>query len=327
MKESKTKLPPIPKMKHNYMKPKDKVIKHTSTFNQTLNPNNYHDPKYDNAYTITWFRNKFNKSQIANSVNSLISYPTIDQKSKLKKSNSFQLHHQLQPPLHLNIKYLFQNSIYSKILKLRELFIDFDRDQNEMMEVGEIETMLKENNIKVTKFELFSLFFNHTYNFNTANKKKFYLTFHQFIEFCLSKDQEFRLFMRKIKRNNKTNETDKHFFPMNFNALLDFFVIKGEERKSQKKINNAINIMNKVINSNNTNRVMITEVHNNKYDDINFDELLNEFEKLFVFAQGVSKKKRPMSEIPQQKLNLRNMHFKECNNIFENLIKVDYNKR
>lgn len=331
MKLEKTKsLPPIPKAHHNYLKPKNKRIKDTLILNHTLNPNLSRDPKYDNIDSITWFRHKFTKSQIANSVNSLITYPNQHQGTLLKRARSCLF----QSPLHLDVKYLFQHSIYTKILKLRELFLDFDRDTNKMMEVGEIETMFKENNIKVTKAELMNLFFKHNYNFQKAKKKKMYLTFHQFIDFCLSKDQEFRLFMRKIKKKNRSNERDQLFFPMNFNALLDYFIIKGEERKARRKINNAIDVMDKVVNSNN--RILITEVNNAisskednvMYDDINFFELLYEFEKLFVLTQSdILKKKRTMSAIAQHKLNMQSLQYKECKNIFNNSIKVDMRKK
>ena len=92
---------------------------------------------------------------------------------------------------------------------------------------------------------------------------KLYLNFHQFINFALTKDQEFRDFMRNIKEKadkesgekikktktissqikrstisesnedndndeNKNNKEEKgHYFPMNFKSLLDYFIDRG----------------------------------------------------------------------------------------------------
>ena len=95
--------------------------------------------------------------------------------------------------------------------------------------------MFNTNNIKVNKDELKSLFFKKDEIFQND---VLYLDFYQFMEFALNKrcDQDFRLFMRKLKNKNFNdksgrlsifpidNEKESLFLPMNFNLLLDYFI-------------------------------------------------------------------------------------------------------
>jgi hypothetical protein len=99
------------------------------------------------------------------------------------------------------------------------------------------------------------------------------------MNFALSKssDQDFRIFMRKVKekivkekeldrieeekrKNSMENKEEEVvddlfvdekkepvFLPMNFNLLLDYFINKGKERKSQKKIRRAIKMMRNIL--------------------------------------------------------------------------------
>jgi hypothetical protein len=81
------------------------------------------------------------------------------------------------------------------------------------------------------------------------------------MNFALTKDQDFRQFMRNIKervekkkkdglmKEENDSECDKDgYFPMTFKSLLDYFVDKGKERNSKIVINKAIDEMNEIIN-------------------------------------------------------------------------------
>jgi len=65
--------------------------------------------------------------------------------------------------------------------------------------------MFNSNNINVTKDELKALFFKKE---QKLSEDELYLDFYQFMEFALNKvcDQDFRIFMRKLK--NKKNENN-----------------------------------------------------------------------------------------------------------------------
>ena len=182
----------------------------------------------------------------------------------------------------INPKYFFSKEVYESILKLKEIFLQFDEDGSRKMEIDEMTTMFNTNNINVTEEDLCELFFKGK-KYKKEDINKLYLDFFQFMNFALSKksDQDFRVFMRNIKEKKmKEKEQEriaeeekrkKHlenfegeeeevvddlfvdekkepvFFPMNFNLLLDYFINKGKERKSQKKIRRAIKMMRNIL--------------------------------------------------------------------------------
>ena len=67
--------------------------------------------------------------------------------------------------------------------------------------------MFKTNNIKVVQDDLKTLFFKDD---KKLQDDELYLDFYQFMEFALNKvcDQDFRLFMRKLK-NKRHNATER----------------------------------------------------------------------------------------------------------------------
>ena len=178
----------------------------------------------------------------------------------------------------INPKYFFSKEVYESILKLKEIFLQFDEDGSRKMEIDEMAMMFKTNHINVTEDDLCSLFFKGK-KYRKEDINKLYLDFFQFMNFALSKssDQDFRIFMRKVKEKilkekelerieeeKKRNSMEKQedevvddlfvdekkepvFLPMNFNLLLDYFINKGKERKSQKKIRRAIKMMRNIL--------------------------------------------------------------------------------
>ena len=178
----------------------------------------------------------------------------------------------------INPKYFFSKEVYESILKLKEIFLQFDEDGSRKMEIDEMALMFKTNHINVTEDDLCSLFFKGK-KYRKEDINKLYLDFFQFMNFALSKssDQDFRIFMRKVKekilkekelerieeekRKNSMEKQEEEvvddlfvdekkepvFLPMNFNLLLDYFINKGKERKSQKKIRRAIKMMRNIL--------------------------------------------------------------------------------
>ena len=240
-----------------------------------------------NPNTIKWFKKKYNEDLIKKSIYSL--FPNNCQPIMTEEEWTPQrilrefLTHYLKPEdkykdIWINPKYFFSKEVYESILKLKEIFLQFDEDGSRKMEIDEMALMFKTNHINVTEDDLCSLFFKGK-KYRKEDINKLYLDFFQFMNFALSKssDQDFRIFMRKVKekilkekelerieeekRKNSMEKQEEEvvddlfvdekkepvFLPMNFNLLLDYFINKGKERKSQKKIRRAIKMMRNIL--------------------------------------------------------------------------------
>ena len=240
-----------------------------------------------NPNTIKWFNKKYNEDLIKKSIYSL--FPNNCQPIMTEEEWTPQrilrefLTHYLKPEdkykdIWINPKYFFSKDVYESILKLKEIFLQFDEDGSRKMEIDEMALMFKTNHINVTEDDLCSLFFKGK-KYRKEDINKLYLDFFQFMNFALSKssDQDFRIFMRKVKEKilkekelerieeeKRKNSMEKQeevviddlfvdekkepvFLPMNFNLLLDYFINKGKERKSQKKIRRAIKMMRNIL--------------------------------------------------------------------------------
>ena len=240
-----------------------------------------------NPNTIKWFKKKYNEDLIKKSIYSL--FPNNCQPIMTEEEWTPQrilrefLTHYLKPEdkykdIWINPKYFFSKDVYESILKLKEIFLQFDEDGSRKMEIDEMALMFKTNHINVTEDDLCGLFFKGK-KYRKEDINKLYLDFFQFMNFALSKssDQDFRIFMRKVKEKilkekelerieeeKKKNNMEKQeeevvddlfvdekkepvFLPMNFNLLLDYFINKGKERKSQKKIRRAIKMMRNIL--------------------------------------------------------------------------------
>ena len=225
-----------------------------------------------NPNTIKWFKKKYNEDLIKKSIYSL--FPNNCQPIMTEEEWTPQrilrefLTHYLKPEdkykdIWINPKYFFSKDVYESILKLKEIFLQFDEDGSRKMEIDEMASMFKTNHINVTEDDLCSLFFKGK-KYRKEDINKLYLDFFQFMNFALSKssDQDFRIFMRKVKekilkekelehieeekRKNSMEKQEEEvvddlfvdekkepvFLPMNFNLLLDYFINKGKERKS-----------------------------------------------------------------------------------------------
>ena len=307
-----------------------------------------------NPNTIKWFKKKYNEDLIKKSIYSL--FPNNCQPIMTEEEWTPQrilrefLTHYLKPEdkykdIWINPKYFFSKEVYESILKLKEIFLQFDEDGSRKMEIDEMTTMFNTNNINVTEEDLCGLFFKGK-KYRKKDINILYLDFFQFMNFALSKksDQDFRMFMRNIKEKKmkekeqeRIEEEEKKkknlenfkgeeeevvddlyvdekkepvFFPMNFNLLLDYFINKGKERKSQKKIRRAIKMMRNILTpgrypetdpdfqdddegeeedakskENKKNEEKTEEKKEDEYDkqlrEINTMEIMEEFDKLF----------------------------------------------
>ena len=122
------------------------------------------------------------------------------------------------------------------------------------MEMNELINLFNQNHIRADIKELVNLFFKEK-KVKKEDYMKLYLNFYQFLTFALTKEQDFRQFMRNIKEkyskiDNEENKDKDTYLPMNLNLVLDYFINKGKERSSIEKIENAIIEMDNIIKEN-----------------------------------------------------------------------------
>ena len=223
----------------------------------SLKPN----PKFHDFNTIKWLRHKYSDSLLEKSINTLLPdngkpvIPDDESEEDKKHRELMEFLDSIKPIItreknvNINPKYFFNNKTFEKILKLKEIFLEFDEDGSRKMEIDEMLTMFNQNHICADINELVKLFFKNK-EFKEKDIMKLYLDFYQFMKFALNQDEDFRNFMREIKEKYNTNKDleKSTYLPMNFNLVLDYFIIKGKERSSVEIIENSMNLMDKILN-------------------------------------------------------------------------------
>ena len=225
---------------------------------------------YHDFYMIKWLRNKYSDSLIEKSVFSMLpdnGKPVVpeDESPEEKKhrllmeflDSLYKKVPEREKHVNINPKYFFDQKTFQKILKFKEIFLEFDEDQSRKMEIDEMVEMFNQNHIDANLEDLRNLFFKDKH-VKKEDIMKLYLDFYQFMNFALTKDQDFRQFMREIKakrkskiKDGKNNEEDEvGYLPMNFNLMFDYFLMKGKERASYEEITKSIVEMDKIINNN-----------------------------------------------------------------------------
>ena len=254
--------------------------------------------KYHDFYTIKWLKNKYSNSVLEKSINTLLpdnGNPVIpkDESNEEKKHRKLmEFMHSLKPVIEreknvdINPKYFFNKNTFEKILKLKEIFLEFDEDGSRKMELDEMFTMFNQNNIFADLEDLVNLFYKNK-KVKKKNIMNLYLDFFQFIQFSLERDQDFRYFMRKIKEKYKSRgyELDNNtYLPMSFNLILDYFIKKGKERSAIDNIRNVMKDMDDIF-----------------YQELKKDKKLKDL-NLNVFS---NKNRRKSVDVREKRLNNR----------------------
>ena len=250
-----------PKLPFSNIKKDDPEIKKLKK--ELLKPSRlYHD-----FHTIQWIRKKYSDSVIEKSVFSILpgegkaKIPINESEAKKRQRKMIEYLNSFKGPVgrekyvNINPKYLYNETTYDKIKKLKEIFLEFDGNGYRKMEMNELLSLFNQNNIRADIKELVKLFFKDK-KVKKDDYSKLYLNFYQFLTFALTKEQDFRQFMRNIKEKyNKSNDEENKdkdtYLPMNLNLVLDYFLNKGKERSSIEKIEKAINEMDNIIKENN----------------------------------------------------------------------------
>ena len=219
--------------------------------------------KYHDIHTIKWLRHKYSNSLLEKSINTLLPdngrpvIPEDESEEDMKKRKMTEFLNSMKPVnekeknVDINPKYFFDKRTFEKVLKLKEIFLEFDEDGSRKMELDEMFTMFNQNNIYADLDELVRLFFKNK-KVNKNDIMNLYLDFFQFMQFALNKGQDFRNFMREIKQKYKRNkyrsiEEGSTYLPMSFNLMLDYFITKGKERPAFEAIKNSMNDMDNII--------------------------------------------------------------------------------
>ena len=284
-----------------------------------------------NFYTVKWLRNKYSDSVLEKSVLSLLPEKSNEIEMVYEEDRERSKRYQkmmdylksLKGPVgrekfvEINPKYFFDESTFDKILKLREVFLEFDQKKTQKMDFYEILNMFNHNHIKADKKDIADLFFKGKRLKRKEDIAKLNLGFFQFVRFALKKEQNFKEFMRKIKeKTKKSDDKENLYLPMDFNLIMDYFINKEKERHSINKLKKAVNTLNNDIKINEhdeklnfkarektespkrTKRIKnktgrTTKKEKRILSDINILELFNDFINLFHF-------------ISQSKINIGN---------------------
>ena len=269
------------------------------------------------SHTIKWLRNKYTDSVVEKSVLSLLPeksneiqmiYKEDKEKSK-RYQEMMEYLRSLKGPVgrekfvEINPKYLFNESTFYKILKLREIFLEFDRKKTQKMDFDEILNMFNQNHIKADKKDIANLFFKGRKIKRKEDIAKLNMGFFQFIHFALKKEQNFKEFMRKIREKNKIGEGQENvYLPIDFNLIMDYFINKEKVRHSINKLKKGIDILNNDIKFNYQN------------EDINFNE-----KKSGTSKRGKLLKNKTIRTIKREKRILSDINFLELFDEFINL--------
>ena len=322
---------------------------------KSLKPN----PKFHDFYTIKWLRHKYSNSLIEKSINTLLpdnGKPVIpdDESEEDRKHRELKEFLDSSKPViekeknvNINPKYFFDTETFEKVLKLKEIFLEFDEDGSRKMEIDEMFTMFNQNNIFADISELVNLFFK-----NKKTKKKdimnLYLDFFQFMQFSLHRDQDFRNFMRDIKHKYQTgifksasSKDENTYLPMSFNLILDYFIIKGKERSAVDIINKSIKDMDDLIykglkkdkNLLNLNLSLLTDQNRRKSLNNSENRILHRLSSLRANKHRLSINFRPTANLNNENISdekennkyiqqMEKVNFKEPIKEFEKLFKA-----
>ena len=123
----------------------------------------------------------------------------------------------------LDLKLIFPKLSIERIMKIRDLFLEFDADKNRTFDQDEIHVMFNMNKIPITKEEVVDLF--------GFNKKKQFLSFFDFIQLTVNEafSNKFKkLIMEKIRYRTKKNDICPNDFSDMLSHLCEFGKLSPE---------------------------------------------------------------------------------------------------
>ena len=290
-----------PKLPFSNIRKEDPEIKKKRV--ELLRPSKlYHD-----FHIIQWIRKKYSDSVIEKSVFSILpdngkaKIPINESEAKKRQRKMMEYLQSFKGPIgkekyvKINPKYLYNETTYDKIKKLKDIFLEFDGSGYRKMEMNQLVSLFNQNNIRADIKDIVNLFFKDK-KIKKEDYVKLYLNFYQFLTFALTKEQDFRQFMRNIKEKEKKNNGEENknkdadtdtYLPMNLNLVLDYFINKGKERSSIEKIEKAISEMDSIIKENSIMKSRVSQ------KEILFSDIMNESSKTKSLNKQKTKNVKP----------------------------------
>ena len=171
-------------------------------------------PTLHDFHTIKWLRKRIGEHIIKKSIISLLPNNGIaaekdeeEISGPERRRNFIETYLKKVPKsdFTINPNYFFSINTVNKIMKLKDIFIEFDEDLSRKLELVEMVEMFNQNNILLEDKNLCELFFPEidTEKISAEKMEQLYFDFYEFMQYALStkSDQSFRNFMRKIKQN------------------------------------------------------------------------------------------------------------------------------
>ena len=311
--------------------------------------------KYHNFNTIKWLNQKYSDSVKEKSIFSLLpnkgkriipegeSEKNKRHRKIIEYLESFRGPKAREKNVEINPKYFYNKQTFERIKKLKDIFLMFDKEGKQRMVLKEMVKLFKNNGIEIDINSIKDLFFK---NIELTREKNLpinllYLDFYQFMNFALSREQDFRKFIREIKKKNKNRKIkDKNgnnngssekkkekkeiYFPMNFNSTLDYFMRKEQQRNSINMVEDAIKEMDKMMKIENEE---LNETNNLLNEDINVDIDKKSNNANFLSSSKSNNKKLTKSFNYLENSNVKDINFSHLIEEFSNLFGINNSKR
>ena len=270
-----------------------------------------------NINTFSFYRRQIKQSDLDRAFIKLIE----DQEKKNKEKEKLAKNETSEEPLilpeikrrnrdgekNLNLSLIFPKISIERIMRIRDLFLEFDYDKNRTFDQDEVYSIFVMSNIPIKYEEVKELF--------GYNKKKKFLTFSEFIGLTINEEfsQKFKnLIMNKVRYRTKEGD----ICPNDFNDMLAYLSEFGklsDELKSQIREKNSMNL------SSNKN---VNTYDNNSENSKNNDKE-KEKEELPIIKTETSKKQE---EEENKIINNRNPNLKNKEFEFKNFMEKNNQK-
>ena len=210
-----------------------------------------------------WLRCRYNEQVIQRSIDSLLPdngkpvVPDDESEEDKQKRLLFEWLDTFCKPkdrfknFHINPKYFFTDKIFEKILKLKEIFLEFDEDGSHKMELDKMVEKFNQNYINANVYELSDLFFKGQ-PFKPEDVKKLGLDFYLFMNFTLQKGNSIEIIEKAVEE-------------------MDKIINKSNDNIS---------------NENDEKKTIIKDEFDEQLEKINFEEIIEEFSNLFKIGEN-----------------------------------------
>jgi hypothetical protein len=314
--------------------------RHLNRSTSTIHPH----PLLRSSVNIKWFRDRSTSKMIEKSLNNY--YEVNEELDGLPDSKII-----IQP------KYLFSESTFKQISKLKYLFEQFDKDKSSKhfkfkhnflqffilfsnigtLELREMEQMFKINKIPMDMTNLIKLFYKPSKDGQSMAEFKDQLDFNSLVSYAISTttDEKYRHYIRNIKGQKEKKNINKEelYIPMNFNSLLEHFNNKGKIREKLRDVSCTIAVMEKMTRgvkeafrkNLKTNSLQNIEKENKLHNEISYSRIVRNFEDIVKISSDNLEKIRSTNTALNPKKQLKPLKMLKINKKEENKQPNEFN--